>query len=198
VRITGGRFRGRRLQTFEGRRIRPTSSRTREAAFHLLGEVEGTLGLDLFCGAGTFGLEAISRGTRRVVFVDRSPEALRLVRRNVEMLDVHDQAHLVRRDLFRGLPAGISDIGPFDWAFLDPPYARAGGSPRTGSLRTVLESLATPGILVPGGIVLVEHRYGTLIETLPGPFQRVDLRRYGDAGLAILRSGEPLHPEGSK
>ena len=118
VRITGGRFRGQRLRVPAGLRVRPTSSRVREALFNILGDITGHRILDLFCGAGTLGLEALSRGAESALFVDASRASLQCVQENLTRLGL--SAPLLKQRL----PEGIRRIrGEFDLVFCDPPYA---------------------------------------------------------------------------
>jgi 16S rRNA (guanine966-N2)-methyltransferase len=193
LRITGGRYRGTTLQSFRGRDIRPTASRTREAAFNILATVEGSCGLDLFCGAGTFALEAISRGAARVVLVDRSRAALAVARRNAAKLGVEAQVVLVRRDLGRGLPPQGRTHAPFDWVYLDPPYDLL-ADPQ-GPVHEVLRAVCDPGLLAPGAAVILEHRAGTFGGSDEGRLRLRGIRRYGDTGLAFFEAvDDPSEP----
>jgi len=183
------------LHSVGGRAIRPTSSRLRQAAFHILGEVADTRGLDLFCGAGTFGLEAISRGAALVVFVDRSAEALGLVGRNVQKMGVGTSVAILRHDLTRGLAPRTRQHAPFHWAFLDPPYAAFRQAPSRAALERLLTSLGDPELLVPGGLVLLEHPTGIPVPQAGGRLRPREDRPYGEASLAFLEtSGAPGNP----
>ena len=101
MRIIGGKYRGRTLVPFKGRDIRPTSDRVKESLFNILApEISGANVLDLFCGTGSVGLEAISRGADLVVFNDVSADSLGVLRKNLELL--HAQAKVYNLD-FRAL-----------------------------------------------------------------------------------------------
>ena len=96
LRISGGELRGRRLRgPRRGSEMRPTTERVREAVFSILGDVGGARVLDLFCGTGALGLEALSRGAASAVLVDSDPA---LAQRNVEELELGDRAEVVRSD----------------------------------------------------------------------------------------------------
>lgn len=125
MRIVGGKFKGRRLFVPKGLDVRPTADRVREAVFSILAaKVEGARVLDLFAGTGALGLEALSRGAARAVFVDRRPLALKIIKRNVEALGLEGSARILRTDLSRG-PEGLrQETGPFDLIFMDPPYGK--------------------------------------------------------------------------
>ncbi len=188
MRITGGRARGHRL-TLPGRAtggIRPTSDRVREALFSILGaRVADSMVLDLFAGTGALGMEAISRGARHAVFVDRSPAALEVIRTNLGRCFPDPPASLLRLDLARRgalarltawMPAGVR----FDLVFLDPPYKKNLAQP-------VLEMVDNAGILTPGALVVAEEERNQKLPPATRRLQLVDQRRYGGTGLWIYQ-----------
>jgi 16S rRNA (guanine966-N2)-methyltransferase len=118
VRIIAGDHRGRRIAAPKGSETRPTSDFVRETAFNLIGPVEGAAVLDLFAGSGALGLEALSRGARRCVFVDSSREACRAIGRNLELLGL--SATVLCQDVSRAL---AGERGPYDLILADPPYS---------------------------------------------------------------------------
>ena len=118
LRISGGELRGRRLRgPRRGSEMRPTTERVREAVFSILGDVGGARVLDLFCGTGALGLEALSRGAASAVLVDSDTA---LVQRNVEELELGDRAEVVRSDALRWLDRAPESS--FDLVLCDPPY----------------------------------------------------------------------------
>jgi 16S rRNA (guanine966-N2)-methyltransferase len=123
LRIIGGMFRGRKLRYSGDERTRPMKDRVREAVFNLLGpEVRGKLAIDLFAGTGALGLEALSRGAARAIFVERHFPTAQIIRQNIAALGVQDTARLAATDAFawseRELPA--ADL---PWlVFCSPPY----------------------------------------------------------------------------
>jgi 16S rRNA (guanine966-N2)-methyltransferase len=121
LRVVGGELRGRRLASPSRRsgNLRPTSDRAREALFALLGDIAGARVLDLFCGTGALGIEAISRGAASAVLVDSRPE---LARRNVSALGLASRCEVVRSDAMRYLKRSGER---FDLILCDPPYAMA-------------------------------------------------------------------------
>ncbi len=149
MRIISGRHRGRRLFVPKGQTIRPTADRVKEAIFNVLGNlVEGARVLDLFAGAGTLGLEALSRGASLAVFADHHRPALEAVKRNLETLGITDQ-QVIKVDLARGL-GPIKDLEPFDLIFIDPPY-------RQDLAAKTLEHLSRHGPAGPDTLVVIEH-----------------------------------------
>jgi 16S rRNA (guanine966-N2)-methyltransferase len=118
VRIIAGEHRGRKIAAPKGTETRPTSDFVREAAFNLIGPVDGAAVLDLYAGSGALGLEALSRGAERAVFVDSSRDACRTIDRNLEHLGL--QGTVLCRDAESVLR---TERGPYDLILADPPYS---------------------------------------------------------------------------
>jgi 16S rRNA (guanine(966)-N(2))-methyltransferase RsmD len=142
----------------------------REAIFDILGSqggVEGLTVVDLFCGSGALGVEALSRGAASSTFVDLNPEALAAVRQNLKAVGLEDeQAHLVRAALPTWLESGAA--GSFDLALCDPPYDFEEWPALLGALRAdaaVMESSA-PIVLPDAWVVARERRYGGTLVTV--------------------------------
>jgi 16S rRNA (guanine966-N2)-methyltransferase len=183
MRIVGGRHRGRALATPEGRDVRPTSDRLREAVFNILAHgtpslPDGARVLDLFAGTGALGLEALSRGAAHVTFVEEDTRAVALIRRNLAALGETVRADLVARDARRlgRAPA------PADLAFLDPPYRQDLAAP-------ALAALAAGGWLAPGARVVVELARDEPF-VAPVGFTPEDERAYGKSRVVFLRAGD--------
>ncbi len=186
MRIVGGRFRGRRLESPADRAIRPTSDRVRQALFDHLAHgaydapegamPRGARVLDAFCGTGALGLEALSRGARRLTLIDRSATAIELARRNARGFEREDDEILIlRRDTIRPGRAP----GPHDLAFLDPPYGE-------GLVLPALAALAADGWLAPDALVVVETGAKDAW-TPPEGFAVRDERGHGAARITILQ-----------
>jgi 16S rRNA (guanine966-N2)-methyltransferase len=171
VRIVAGELKGRRLASPPRRSadVRPTSDRAREALFSILGDVSGARVLDLFCGTGALGLEAISRGATGAVLVDSDP---RLARRNVAELGLAERCEVVRSDALRYL-ADSEDS--FDLILCDPPYALA------ARIGTDLDRLVPPR-LAAGGRLVVES---PAREPVDLDLRRVAERQFGEALIRI-------------
>jgi 16S rRNA (guanine966-N2)-methyltransferase len=179
VRIVGGALRGRRLHVPD-RGVRPTSARTREAVFDILGAwVPGARVLDLYAGTGALGIEAISRGAASVDFVDGNRVVARALEANLARLQISDRARVHLAPLDSGaLPPGLP--GPWDLVFLDPPYAGDSG-PRW--LAALGGAAWPPG----GGLVVLERRKGAL--DVPEGLSLLTERRYGDTVVGIYHAG---------
>jgi 16S rRNA (guanine966-N2)-methyltransferase len=176
VRVIAGRYGGRRLKAPAGEATRPTADRVREALFSILGDrVEDARVLDLFAGAGTLGLEALSRGAASATFVESAPRALDALRANLATLGTGEDAEVVRADVLRWLRAASGGARQYDLVFLDPPYRRAAvlGEPLSELL---------PAVLAPGALVVAESDRRSPLEL---EITATDERRYGDTLIRI-------------
>lgn len=179
MRVITGTARGRKLSTPPGLDTRPTTEVAKEAVFSIVQfEVEGANVLDLFAGSGQMGIEALSRGARHCVFVDSDKTCQNIQRENLATTGLTDRARLVGTDAVSFLK---SSSGPFDIAFLDPPYGK-------GLAEKVLPLVA--GCMGPGGAILCEtDRAETLPETA-GSFVRKKEYRYGKTKVTLYRIPE--------
>jgi 16S rRNA (guanine966-N2)-methyltransferase len=120
MRIIAGSRKGHNIVAPHGRETRPTSDRVRENVFNILGPVDGATVLDLYAGSGAMGLEALSRGAARAVFVESDGEAVRAIERNLDKLRL--QGTVLRRDAVGALAAEASAGRKYDLVVVDPPY----------------------------------------------------------------------------
>lgn len=175
MRIVGGALRGRTLSGPSSPGIRPTSDRLRESIFDILHHafddpVSGAAVIDLFAGSGALGLEALSRGAARALFVDDGAPARALLRANIEALGQGGVTRIFRRDATKLGVAPASER--FSLAFLDPPYGR-------NLVPPALQALHEGGWLTKDALVVIEESAATPID-LPEAFTRTDVRKYGD------------------
>ncbi len=186
MRIIAGTYRSRILKSLKGSALRPTSDRLRETLFDVLGAaVEGSRFLDVFAGTGAVGIEAISRGAVRAVFIENHGPAATLIRRNLESLGVRSGFQILAEDALRGLTklAGKRlprDAG-FDFVFVDPPYAAGEQYDR------VLQFLGSASFLAPRAMVIAEHRHTAELPERVGALRRARVLRQGDAALTFYR-----------
>ncbi len=183
MRIVGGSRRGRRLKAPEGRTLRPTSERAREALFNIIGHrdfaaqpLKGARVVDLFAGTGALGLEAMSRGAKHLTAVESDEAALACLETNIQTLNFRKKVRVIRGDATRLPLAGA----PCAFAFLDPPY-------RGGKASPALASLRDQGWLTPGAIIVAETSAKEKLAALDS-YEELDRRRYGAAELVILRA----------
>jgi len=169
MRIIAGSRKGHTIHAPRGDDTRPTSDRVRENVFNLVGPVDGADVLDLFAGSGAMGLEALSRGAARAVFVEADPAACRTIERNLDKLGLRGEVRCAAV-----LTAIASESRRFDLVFCDPPYAERDH-----------EALARylPGLLADGGLVVFE----TAAKVEPElPLTKRTSRRYGAARITLF------------
>jgi 16S rRNA (guanine966-N2)-methyltransferase len=178
VRVIAGELGGRRLKAPKGRVTRPTSDRVREAVFAMLDSVEGARVLDLFAGSGALGIEALSRGAERTVFVERDAGVVSVLRGNLAALDIAAASAEVRRaDVLAALRSARARKETYELVFIDPPYGQAHEwGPQLSAI--------LPALLSPNARAVVESDRRALLE-LDMTLGRS--RRYGDTSITIHR-----------
>jgi 16S rRNA (guanine966-N2)-methyltransferase len=183
MRITGGRLRGRRLASFKGLEIRPTSDRVREAIFDILGHhLTGEKVLDLFAGTGSLGIEALSRGASWALFIDHSPKAIDLIDKNLKLCGLKTEGVVLRKDLLKGFPRRHRLLEEkVDLVFVDPPY-------RKGMILPVLEELCGLGILKSPATLVAQSEQKEALPACVGGLEMVKSRIYGDTRITLYRS----------
>ena len=176
VRIIAGSRKGARVFAPAGRDTRPTGDRVREAAFSLIGPVDEAAVLDLSAGSGAMGLEALSRGADRAVFVESDRDACRTIERNLDKLGLRG-ATVLCQDALRAVAAEAAAGRRYDLVLVDPPY---------DSFSQLQTPLATylPAVLADAGLVVVETSAREEPE-LP-PLERRTSRRYGSARITLF------------
>lgn len=174
MRIITGLYKGRRLKTLEGLKVRPTSDRLRETLFNVLApRIEEARFLDLCAGSGAVGIEALSRGAASIVMVETSRKAASIIADNLLHCGIDEGATLIQKDALQALRMLERDGAQFDLVYFDPPYDAEIYSP-------VIWQLARSGLLAPDGILIVEHR-----RQMPLAPNYDDLRPY-----RVIRQGE--------
>lgn len=186
MRIIAGKFRSRQLKSLKGLSLRPTSDRLRETLFDILGErVVGSRFFDVFAGTGAVGIEALSRGATKVVFIEKHAPASALIKKNLESLEVWEGTRVLPLDALKGLEilakenTGTGETR--DIVFLDPPYASAEEYDR------VLSFLGSSNLLHENALVIAEHRRNFDLPEAIGDLERVRVLRQGDATLSFYR-----------
>jgi 16S rRNA (guanine966-N2)-methyltransferase len=195
LRVMSGRFRGRNLVSPPGKGTRPSSGRMRIAVHNILGPggAEGASVLDLFAGTGASGIEALSRGARRALFVERARAPLEALERNLETLGLGDgEARVLRADAAAVLRGGAPlPFEPFDLVFCDPPYEVFDVPAAARSLREGLAALVARGGLAAGAVVVLEHPADRGFAIAPEGLREVDRRRYSAAGVTFYGALAP-------
>lgn len=185
LRIIGGKFKGRKLAAFRGQSVRPTSDRVRESLFNILSVAwEGKTVLDLFAGTGGLGIEAISRGACRVVFIENHLPAIRVLEKNIAALNLRSCCEVLKCSVEKGVYHVEKANRIFDVIFLDPPYDQ-------GLADTSLSLLGSSDILGVDGVVVVEHHGKEELSAEYHKLYRSDHRMYGKTGISFFVSKPP-------
>lgn len=172
TRIVSGRWGGRRLATPQGRKLRPTAERVREAWFSILEpDLQGAVVLDLFAGTGALGLEALSRGAASVTFVESALRSVTVLRQNVAALEAESGVTIMRDDAFRALDRLIGDgSDAADIVLADPPFDSVAAT-----------ELARRWLAAPfAGICAIEH-------ASRNPIAGGETREWGDIAVTFFR-----------
>ena len=178
MRVIAGRLGGRTLRAPRGSVTRPTSDLVRGAIFSMLGELDGASVLDLFAGSGALGIEALSRGAARAVFVERDPDAVRAIERNLEKLRLATGVTVLRQDAVAALATEASAGRKYDLVLVDPPYDMY------PDLQPKLARYL-PAVLAADGLLVVETD-ARIEPELPLP-QRTS-RKYGQARVTLFEA----------
>ena len=179
MRVIAGSRKGHKLVAPRGLDTRPTSDRVRENIFNLVGPVDDARVLDLFAGSGALGIEALSRGAARAVFVESEPEAVRTIERNLDRLQLAG-ARVVRGDVLRTVEQEATAGAKYDLVLVDPPY---------GMLNDIQPRLARhlPPLLAADGLLVVETDARTEPE-LPLPVRTS--RKYGQTRVTLFEAAD--------
>lgn len=179
MRVIAGTAKGRPLRAVPGMNTRPTTDKVKEAIFSMIGPYfDGGWALDLFAGTGGLGIEALSRGAERAVFVDRDRQSVDVVRRNVEAAGMADRAEIYRNDADRAIKALGKRGLEFRLVFLDPPY-------RMTDMDKVMGEMDKLGLLEDGASIVVEHDSAHTYPEHAGPFIQQKHSRYGETAVTI-------------
>ena len=180
MRVITGKARGVTLKTPEGLQTRPTTDRVKEALFSIIQfDIPAASVLDLFGGTGQLGIEALSRGAKRAVFVDESDKACRLIQENLRRTRMEGEGAVVRGDYLAYLSRCREK---FDIIFLDPPYAEV-------FLENALKRIAEIDILQSGGIIVTERPLGKDLPYNFEGYERSKDYKYGNTLITLYRKG---------
>ncbi|MBW1973984.1 MAG: 16S rRNA (guanine(966)-N(2))-methyltransferase RsmD [Deltaproteobacteria bacterium] len=186
ITVTGGKFKGRRLRIPQGRgvNVRPTTNRVRQALFDSLGhEIYKSSVLDLFAGSGALGIEAISRGATRVVFVENDRRACAIIKANVRDLGIQKSCEVLCSHYIPALKRLARQRRLFDIVLSDPPY-------EANVEESILE-LALP-VLKKNGLLILEKTTRKCFEINSLKWQMFKIRNFGDTALYFLKLANSL------
>jgi 16S rRNA (guanine966-N2)-methyltransferase len=179
MRVVSGNIKGHRLKAVPGNSTRPTTDKVKEAMFNMIGPYfNGGLALDLFAGSGGLGIEGLSRGLEKVIFVDLDRKAIQTINDNIQACGLEDKSEVYRNEASRALKAIKKRDLRFDYIYLDPPYKKQ-------QLVKLLEMIDQNLLLEENGLIVCEHGVETQLPTNIGKLQQIRYEEYGIIGIAI-------------
>lgn len=186
MRVISGTARGRRLVSFRGDKIRPTADKVKGSIFNIIasnfGPFENMEVLDLFSGTGNLGIEALSRGADKAVFVDENRGSINILKENIGICNLAERSEIIQATVESGIKILSKRGTRFNLVFLDPPYGK-------GLVEKTMEEIVSRDILEHGAVVIAEHslREQPLIEY--DGLTLTDRRKYGDTEISFYRKG---------
>jgi 16S rRNA (guanine966-N2)-methyltransferase len=184
MRIISGTSKGRKLVTPRDRSLRPTADRVKESIFNILrGEINGRLVLDLFAGTGNLGIEALSRGARKVVFVEKGRHALGLIRKNLAQFGLEGRSEVLPIDANRAIGILKQRGKTFDLIFMDPPYEK-------GLIEKTLLKLSFHPVYHNASLLVIEHHRREVLPPLLHGWNLIRQRQMGETVISFLTPQE--------
>ncbi|EMA6341290.1 16S rRNA (guanine(966)-N(2))-methyltransferase RsmD [Bacillus cytotoxicus] len=181
MRVVSGKCKGHPLKAVPGSTTRPTTDKVKESIFNIIGPYfEGGSALDLFGGSGGLGIEALSRGMDKVIFVDRDHKAVKIIHQNLESCRVHNQAEVYRNDAERAVKALVKREVSFDLILLDPPY-------KDQKIVSLISIIDQHGLLNEDGLIMAEHGNEVILPETIGELVKVRAEKYGITAISIYK-----------
>lgn len=180
MRIISGKYKGHPLVDFKADHIRPTTDRVKETLFNkLMFDIESSRVIDLFSGTGNLGLESLSRGAREVIFVEKHPKSIDILKKNLAKLKVpSSDFQIINKDVLIYLKSYQGE--PFDIIFADPPFTEK-------MAHAVMEHACLSPAFGAQTLMAIESERRERIEDLYGDIERYDHREFGDKILSFFR-----------
>jgi 16S rRNA (guanine966-N2)-methyltransferase len=190
MRVVSGVLKGRSLKAVPGNSTRPTTDKVKEAIFNMIGPYfTGGFGLDLFAGSGGLGIEGLSRGLDKVIFVDLDRKAVQVINENVKSCGLEGKSEIYRNEASRALKAIIKRELSFDYIFLDPPYKKQ-------QLVKLVEMIGSHSLLKKNGTIVCEHGSDIQLPESIGSFVQTRHEEYGIIGVSIYKYKHIMNEEG--
>ncbi len=184
MRIISGTSKGRKLATPKDLPLRPTSDRVKESIFNILrGQIEGRVVLDLFAGTGNLGIEALSRGAKKVIFVEKGRHAGGLIQRNLAQSGLGERSEVLPVEANRAIGILKQRGNTFDLIFMDPPYEK-------GWVEKTLVKLISHRIYHKDSILVVEHHRRELLPPVLHGWNLIRQRKMGETVVSFLTPQE--------
>ena len=185
MRIIGGQLKGKKIQSPDDKTTRPLKDLVKESIFNILNHsnkfslvLKNSNILDLFSGVGSFGLEAISRGSNFVIFIENYSKVVKILKKNIFNLDLKDKCKIVENDIFN-----INDLhrykNQFDLIFIDPPF-------KEKKIFLIFEKIYKSRILKKEGIIIL-HRHCKEIDLFPENINILEKKKYGNSKIFFIK-----------
>lgn len=184
MRVIAGKLKGRTLASVPGNSTRPTTDKVKESIFNMIGPYfSGGICLDLYAGTGALGIEAISRGMEKGIFIDQDRRAIQTILTNLQNLNIASFAEVYKNDAEKAI-AHLSKRGlKFDLVFLDPPYAKEKNA-------EIIAGLLEQNLLNDNAVIVVEHDRSHTLDISFSKIEKWKENRYGDTAITILTYSE--------
>ncbi|MGM8364242.1 16S rRNA (guanine(966)-N(2))-methyltransferase RsmD [Virgibacillus sp. W0181] len=182
LRIIAGNLKGRQVKPVPGKQTRPTSDKVKEAVFQIIGPFfEGGECLDLFAGSGSLGIESISRGMDKAIFIDKNPKAIHTINKNRKDLEIEQQTEVYCTDAYRALQAVAKRHITFDLILIDPPYGKF-------NYNHLLNKIEKLNLVAKDGVIYCEHTAREQLDTLGESFTVIKQSTYSNTiGITIYK-----------
>ena len=183
MRVISGVCKGRPLKAVQGMTTRPTTDKVKESLFNIIGPFfDGGNVLDLFSGSGSLGLEALSRGMEKGIFVEKDPKALQVIKANIQACRMEEESEVLRSDALRSIKMLGGRGVRFDLIMMDPPYKIANAIP------SILSEIEENQLLAEDGLIICEHGKELELPEQIGPFVKYRHEKYGITAISFFRS----------
>ncbi len=183
MRVISGVCKGRPLKAVQGMTTRPTTDKVKESLFNIIGPFfDGGNVLDLFSGSGSLGLEALSRGMEKGIFVEKDPKALQVIKANIQACRMEEESEVLRSDALRSIKMLGGRGVRFDLIMMDPPYKIANAIP------SILSEIEENQLLAEDGLIICEHGKELELPEQIGPFVKYRYEKYGITAISFFRS----------
>lgn len=180
MRVVAGSARGITLETTEGLATRPTTDRVKEALFSMLhNDLYGSEVLDLFSGSGSLGIEAASRGAKKVILVENSKKCIEIIKKNIQKTKLNDKIEMVQRDV-ETFMKNLDGSQQFDFILMDPPYLK-------GFIEPLLEQIEAQDLLRGSGKIIIEHDRNDVLQENYGTLYLDKKKKYGKTSVSVYR-----------
>lgn len=172
MRIIAGTAKNKKIKSQSGHNVRPTLERVKESLFSILQPyINDSVFLDLYGGTGSIALEAISRGAKRAIIIEKNGEAIRIIIKNVNNLGFEDKCRAYKNEVIRAIEILSNKRETFDIIFMDPPY-------KDEVCKEVIEKISNFNLLKENGLIIAEHHIKEKLPEIIGKFKKIDERKY--------------------